>query len=521
MATEVIKKITALKLAGIITFTGIGAGVILKLNRKNLIINEPTTNYTWEVSNTNAMDFENIETTFNTTEETETKHNYASDNTHINSTNVVNSDSEDDYIELYNFMLNELKKTMNDKHIDDETQKIVIEYFDKVYENYDSFYEVYKINGMPTKKEYIEKMIIENLEKNIDAIYLQDGVKVGLIQQTVVGNYNDGFIRLDKNTAKPVDYGHEANHATKGKLDPMKLKGDLYKVFVEGEATWSEAICNNSFSVASPIIFHDNSKSEGYCIKGLPNKDKNYILYSKCYGMLASIVDYKTLQGIKKEGNIDNIVNYINNNYSIDGNDLLNEMVNLCNYYTLGNEQKICESLKKLEITMNKCFFDKLSKIETPDELISFINMKRYYDMQYSTEILKNYKNNESFDIVKNNGLDPYNINDLLYQKSIEYNIFPKFSDDENKNRQIFGSIMGEGEDSKSFYSKCESIQIKELSYSLSEDENVLTLYDCSTPIVQHNYSEKKTYMGGMEIDNSYLTNEPYELIAHSNQKTI
>ena len=35
MATEVIKKITALKLAGIITFTGIGAGVILKLNRKN------------------------------------------------------------------------------------------------------------------------------------------------------------------------------------------------------------------------------------------------------------------------------------------------------------------------------------------------------------------------------------------------------------------------------------------------------------------------------------------------------
>ena len=34
MATEVIKKITALKLAGIITFTGIGAGVILKDGQK-------------------------------------------------------------------------------------------------------------------------------------------------------------------------------------------------------------------------------------------------------------------------------------------------------------------------------------------------------------------------------------------------------------------------------------------------------------------------------------------------------
>lgn len=532
------KRIACLAMAGTIVITGMAFTINSVLKRKSdydgKIITTTTYSTQYESNTTtgSSTSFEIIEETtiINTTEkkeETTVSTTQTFQETTTNKNNFIDTEIKNDVVS-YAELKQELNKVIDSKKLTADSKKLLNMSFDYIYNNYDSFEEVYKNNGVVTKEDFIKNNIINNLKNNVSVFEVinlseYDGEEFGgdyspsdqSLRVGFYGNFND------ESTLRKIV--HELTHSGQlGLYNNPSLDSETLNIFTEGEALVNESIGSTRFLLNSGMNFSTGNFNECYSIKGIRSSNPEYIIYSKCYGSLLSVVDYDCLQKVKSTGDISLVSKYLTETYNIHGSSLLNEMTQLCYSYIAGDEEKICSNIENIESTINKCFMQKLDNCSTKEDVMNFMNLKRFYNMQFSSVCLKNYEDEYAFDIAKKSKLDPYNVDDTLYNKCMEYDIIQTLSNDEGKNKMIFDSIMGRSTDYFSYFSVGEQKSITSQKYSLSDDENVLTIYDSKGNVtLQFNYSANEVIRDKENINSKYVVSSPYSIVNNNFSKVM
>ena len=521
------KKIACLAMAGTIVITSMAFTINSVLKRKSDYDGKTitTTTYSTEYDSTTTTisnkDIEILE------ESQVVDVTVLKEETTENKSNFIDLETNADAV-LYSELKQELNKIIENKAMNSDAKKLLNMSFDYVYNNYDSFEEVCESNNFINKEEFIKNNIINNLNNNVnkfEVVYLKEyegGDFAGsyspsdrIIRIGFYGDFNDESI-LEKVV-------HELTHSGQLALyNNDSLDCETLNIFTEGEALINQSIGATRFLLTSGMNFYTGNSNECYSIKGIRSSNPEYIIYSKCYGSLLSIVDYDCLQRVKTTGDISIVSNYLTETYNIDGALLLKEMTQLCFNYIEGDVEKICSNIESIESTINKCFIQKLDNCNTKEEVLNFMNLKRFYNMQFSSECLENYEDEYAFDIAKKSKLDPYNVDDVLYNKCMEYEVIQCLSNSNEKNKKIFDSIMGNSTDYFSYFSVREQKSIIGQKYSLSDDENVLTIYDVKgNATLQFDYSTNEVIRDKEKIDSKYVTSSPVSIVDKTFSKVM
>ena len=372
----------------------------------------------------------------------------------------------------YNDLKNMLTVEINKKNFPDITKQFLYEILDGLYKNYPTYYKVYK--NLPPLSEYVAKYYIDHI-RNIEYLDMYaDGTPEADKIQSVGAGYWDGegikLIYFDKdsifytsNHSSNIEaMFHEITHS--GQRYGQWQNG-IFALLVEGAATYNmrftydykrhfssnDSACNNINTLCAKY-----SKESG---AGL-----DYLVFLREYGMLTYILGYDTMAKIEK-GQLSN--NAIKNMIiSKTGYNFYDEIDTLLTPIWSGSPYSYDQAIK-----IEKMFIDVLYKdinaLSTKGQVKKYIDVYRDYKSKYLPQIYKadgdefKASSDATYEV-----LDIAKLDNLLADKIISTNIFPKFSSNANLNKMAVKVLLTSND---YFYSDTHDYYSTKLPFLLSD----------------------------------------------------
>lgn len=491
------KKIIATGLTLVVVATGFSIGAKLK---KQSPYEGATMTTTYTYSDETNKDVEDVTLDSNDVMEKYTStNNLSNENTTKKYTYIDNEIKDNKTYDLMSYS-KKLDEICSKKNYDKGVKETINSVVKKLYDNYDSMYEIYKRYGLPTKDEYISKFLT-TIENNIDTIKFVDPNENSKSSQELDGSKGIFFFENKKilinssydEKQKEETIVHEIEHSTQKELydNCRNLNYGIYKVFLEGEASNTSTLLYNTLQFNNKMYFCDNNID--YFLSGASSSSN--ALFSKYHHMLMTLTDYDTMQDYKKDMNEKKLIDKIEENYEIDGEKLF-ECIGECVNENINNygSEKFVKSMCEIENIYLKCIKSDITKISSKEDALNLMNMYRHYKMQYSITCNAEEKNldNEKFGIE--------DIEKELLNSAIEYQILPSGIEKETFDVLMFNvspnavgqetsitNIMYCNQDDKIIFTgknSDESIEYNRDTNTIKECKNTKDIYNSSLPVI-------------------------------------
>lgn len=498
------RKIVALATAGVITLCSTSALLKQVILKKDSPYDNTTSISIESTSNNMSNDFSDI--IDNVTFETENISTSTKNKQETTSTTKYFSEND---ITDYDIVIIKLNKIMEQKGFDAKVKLAIQQSLKQLYNNYNAYYEIYKCKGLPEFNEFVEKYFLKDLEcvKSINLVtgnqygreFLDEYNANGLCYEdgTIYMNYFDGS---ENEESFQKDLFEEITHAGQNFSAPKSLK--------EGEAAFLKAMASNSYYY-SYLKTYKNIDGTSYSIKSAA--PSNYAFYCKCYNNLLCMTNYDVMQQYVKDGNLDNVINYISKKYNVD---CKNVVTNFVNIDSENNEALVCKKTKDFENLMIQCFEQDIQNISSKEEAIDYLKLYRHYKNQYQTRVVVNTDSN-SFEDCTEEKFDFSKINKKLYEKVYEYDAINRISDDEATNYTAFCAIVSIHSSLDDFFIYDENLDFDLTKYYLNDDDNILYLKKGNF-ITKYNLNNNTTERN---IESSKFSNMDFTDLVSNNKK--
>lgn len=449
-------------------------------------------------------------------EDTETEEitDYENESEHYDYVDVTDYDitAEPLYQELYP----EYVEVLDNIEHDDGTYQKFLDAFDLMYRNYDYLYSVFKVRGFKTKEEYIREDMIGNLRDEI--LKISNSTWNGE-PTTNSGQYTgDHIFVADEADERTVI--HELSHCNDD-MDTYDFY--FYYIFSEGRAVFQEQLCFHD-CIVNGIDFGDYYVREyngrNYFIRGIEKTDFGYVLYGKCFSTLACLVDFDVINRAIEDIKQSYIEDFLRDKYGNDAGKLFGILKEITGYAFEDDYENpgIIKNLIEVEKLVNYCFYQSISKAESAEELKEILDLRCYYNKQLATRELLNYVppvedpfSPPEFDVALETDLDPYGVEDHLYEKCMDFDMFNL--DDNETGHLVFNMLIGHNPNYFSSYSFNEARTMTDASICISKDGKYLTVFHNDVPWTQYDLETGFPRVDYLEISKKAVDNEIVPLI--------
>ena len=363
-------------------------------NEKSQTTKIPLTTYTDNLEN-------NDNTTKSSTNYT-TQKNYSttnnSFNTIVNNQNTTSSRLETTQTQnndSYNQLLQELNQVISSKNFTSEAKKIIIETFDGIYKNYDTWGNLYK--DLPSKEEYIKDKLINSLNYvNEINVYKEDSKEAEKILEengynTFTTYDNKIIITVSEDETNLEKFMHEMTHieqnkeenASKDKQNYFYKGQDLSSLFREGEATFNQVFTSKMSNTKEQFVSRENQKGEIiYYAKAV---ECGYSDYLYVYNNLVNLVGYENISKVKGKNIFGQIEYLLGEKYGREGaKEILDgiakwEKTRPTGFDTKSNEAY--DSAIELQNIFDKYIIKDISNLKTENEIREYKKMYEQYKL--------------------------------------------------------------------------------------------------------------------------------------------
>ena len=357
--------------------------------------------------------------------------------TKYNETTKPDSDSKKTNVQViddYNMYLNNLNEIIKNKNFPSDASNIIINSFNRLYNNYDAVYSVYNLSSVPNKDEMIN-IFFASLNQ-LNSIVISDNTET--IPSYEIES-NSMFIGRNNNpdnenqTQFTYDqFIHELFHAYQvylGQLSYFKVSKcrienpGLYYILFEGD-------CNVISSAMNSCIRKDgygyiNNGNESLCFYG-KTFDPKYNMSYAINSMFMHLTSYDDMQNFKESFDTSEIANRISSNRNFDKNynpfDFVNKCCSVCKDVNKGNTStKTYEDLTYIYDAFLACISNEIKNLNSRDEVFNYMNYFRYFLNQEFVNYI-NYNDRDYYSNIE----EKFNIDSLkdeLFQKCSQYGV--------------------------------------------------------------------------------------------------
>lgn len=387
-----------------------------------------------------------------------------------------------------------LLNIINEKNFDEVTKNFLIEIFDELYKSYPTWKNVYK--DLPEINKYIYDNLIMPL-KNIGHINLYRSSSKEAEEIRQIGT---GYTAYDENEELYIDLIYDSFEEISEELHLQDLEAlfheiihckqlsnnmiidltyndeehnTLYRFLMEGGATFNARFIstyNNNTYAGYGFCKSDNSLCLEY------NKETGiggtYIMYMYSYDKMVYILGYDVINKYEKGLISDqDLRNMLQEKTNID---VFNIISKACNEKI--NDVSFDNIIKLEKIFLNQIKND-INNLDSYDKTVKYIDIYRNFKIKYFPKIGKKEEMYSANDDIFDDYFEIDEIDNLLIDKIIEYNIFKTFSKNDKLNRMAIkvllkGNKYSYFENNNVFESIRLPFHLNEVKYNYSEKNN-------------------------------------------------
>lgn len=432
--------------------------------------------------------------------------------------NIINNSIEqildNETLETYSYEELMLQLELNSSKFDNQTQNYLRNLVEIVYKNGKDLNSILNSISNFETSNFIMENIVKPLEKlnNIEIVSYDDYDRLNELDYRTCYDEDKQEIRICNET-KDINYQRlleELMHTNQTDILSYSENGNIldyadYLILGEGEAnviSWALVygkICNDS----TCIMYSDDTYSDENIIYGT---GYSYSAATKYYMYLVNLLGGDLIVDAINTHDASIITNALHEQYGIDGEDFYNKMKDVVVDLASNIDTERTHLLAPIENTYLSCLEQKLEKIDSEEELIEFLDLYRYTNIQYG--FIHNEMNENSDMIDKTKDIIDKSIEDRLFERLEEYSVLEQLSDDSDIRRKIFDSLINPVRDSeKSIY----PISLENTNISYDADlESVVLEYDGNSIVTNVNNRESKLYRQQL-IDNGINIFDSYE----------
>lgn len=321
---------------------------------------------------------------------------------------------------------------------DDATQDYLGKIFSIAYSNADDLLSALSPANMPNKNVFFYEKIVKPLQK-IDFFKIvseEDEDYSDLRQKYTTSRYikeeNGIYMFITGwNQNEQVQIAlEEIIHAGQDYLiESDSIDYAIFEILTEGEANlyaWALAFGNINNDSLDFFYFKDRGK-DLFQMYGSGHNDHS--IASKYYVYLLSLVGFESLDYLK-ENDVDmsSIASMLTSLYNIDGEKFLKDMADVMVDAACGIDNARTNIMLNVEKTYNDCLLKKISRLDSRKDVIKWIRLYRFINIQLGTRHLEKDSNDNYHDITnKDEFLDRTKIEDILFEKATEFGILDDF----------------------------------------------------------------------------------------------
>ena len=426
-------KVTSLGLAAVMAVTMAGC-TLSRDNDKNPVNNETITTTTMEVEAPNITEdaIEEVETT---EEVKETAPSVVKE--------VVQDITYDELLEKFDASI---------EKFDAPTKDYLKQVFEIAYSNADDLLNTLSPLGLPNKNAFFLQKIVKPLQK-IDffkVITEENDDYSDLYQKYTTSRYvkeENGIYMFvagwNENEQVQVAL-EEIIHAGQDYLIDANIDYATFEILTEGEANlyaWALAFGNiNNDSL--DFFYFKNSKKDLFQLYGSGYHDHS--IASKYFIYLMSLVGYDAIDDLKYNNvDLSDIETKLSTTYNINGPKLLSDMADVMVDAACKINDARTDMMLNIEKTYNECLTKKVSKLDSKKDVMDYIRLYRFMNIQLGTRHLVKHDDGVYEDVTnKDEYLNRTHIEDLLFEKATEFGILKDYvvglPEDVNIQRTIF-----------------------------------------------------------------------------------
>jgi len=358
-------------------------------------------------------------------------------------------EEQDKQIVEYSQLLTNLNQELNKKNFSYEANQLLIDTFDRIYNNYSSWENGY--NDMPSKEEYIQKNYI-NIIKDIDEVNFYDSESEQakkLIEEGSAAAWTEytgeslkiSIIAKNKNEATYEErnqdiefFYHEVAHCKQENIlldwNYFNNYESIKQIFIEGGATFHMKFTNpfteqvwGAWSIANEkgdlIIDYNKDNCLGYLVE------------LNAYEKLVYLVGYDTIDKIEKgEIPFSTISETISQKYGDEKADEILETMS--EWYEKYNDSWKGDEVSDLSIKLENLFLDcmkeDINRISNKEETEKYIKLYEHYKIKNLPQAI-----DASGNSITNNIFNISQVDNTLKNKMQEFGITEEIALDEEE----------------------------------------------------------------------------------------
>lgn len=285
-----------------------------------------------------------------------------------------------------------LNDKISQKGYRDELKKIIRNILSSLSKNYDSYLDLYKFAGLPSKEEYIMEHLVYALDDVKDFELYDYNSDIG--QELINDNYssigwinplylNIGFIYNIPYNEENEDelLFHEISHAKNKECfafinEPEEYILYRYDIFIEGHATFNQQFTNNLFERIEGAWYVSNSI--GNTIMYMKNNCLGYLQYYNVYSNLLLLAGYDTMEEVSKTADLNILKMDLQEKYGTDIADKIFDCMNYITYTDIDKDLRYDKCIEFQNLVIDALCIQ-LEGLQSREELEDYLEFYKLY----------------------------------------------------------------------------------------------------------------------------------------------
>lgn len=281
---------------------------------------------------------------------------------------------------------NELNDILSRKSYDETGKELIRDTVTLLCRYYPNFEYLFRFLNPPDTATYLRKNVLTPLDSMVDTLSItQNGTGGGWASDTTKTVSIDLSNGMEENVRVMI---HELNHMVVGKEHNI-VSSKLYMPLSEGGATLHELAITGcgTYNEVGSIYMNDlnavenwypDPDKEGFYFRGKGMRANEYADRSCLYFKLLALTDFETMRLFEQPDGELLIREELGKRYGEDGLQFYDSLPFAPDF----------NSFLDTEPLFLKLFVSRLSEVETPDQMLSYLLLYRLYRMAFAPEYL-------------------------------------------------------------------------------------------------------------------------------------